>query len=50
MATQSSILARQIPWQATVHGATKSQTQLSDSPTNNTFFSSFFSLIGYYRI
>ena len=35
MATHSSILARRIPmnrgaWQATVHGVTKSQTQLSD--------------------
>ena len=36
MATHSSILAWKIPmdrgaWQATVHGVTKSQTQLSDS-------------------
>ena len=35
MATRSSILAWRIPmdrgaWQATVHGVTKSQTQLSD--------------------
>ena len=35
MATPSSILAQRIPmdrgaWQATVHGVTKSQTQLSD--------------------
>ena len=35
MATHSSILAWRIPmdrqaWQATVHGVTKSQTQLSD--------------------
>ena len=35
MATDSSILAWRIPmdrgaWQATVHGVTKSQTQLSD--------------------
>jgi len=35
MATHSSILAWRIPldrgaWQATVHGLTKSQTQLSD--------------------
>ena len=35
MAIHSSILARRIPldrgaWQATVHGVTKSQTQLSD--------------------
>ena len=35
MATHSSILAQKIPmnggaWQATVHGVTKSQTQLSD--------------------
>ena len=30
MPTYSSILAWKIPWESTVHGVTKSQTQLSD--------------------
>ena len=29
MTTHSSILARKLPWRATVHGVTKSQTRLS---------------------
>ena len=42
MATHSSILARRIPmesqaWQATVHGVTKSQTQLKRLNTAQTF-------------
>ena len=30
MATHSSLLAWRIPWRATVHGVTKSQTKQSD--------------------
>ena len=30
MTTHSSILAWKIPWRATVHGVTKSQTQLNN--------------------
>ena len=37
MPTYSSILAWKIPWESTVHGVTKSRTQLS----NFTFFLSF---------
>ena len=42
MATQSSILAWRIPmergaWQATVHGVTKSWTQVSDQAQHSTF-------------
>ena len=33
MATHSSVLAWEIPWQATVHEVTKSWTQLSNSTT-----------------
>ena len=30
MSAHSSILAREIPWQATVHGVTKNQIRLSN--------------------
>ena len=72
MATHSNILAWEIPWTEEperlhkIHGASHSQTQLSDSTTTttttttttriyvcihtHTFFFRFFFLIGYYKI